>query len=131
MATISSNSCWFSCWNQHLVLITHQIRKFGLLYFKNYFGKGLFVELNAKDYGSGLENIYYTFSSNGFKEYSSNLQMDNEGEIDLFYYSSDNVGNSEKIRNKKFTVDLTPPSTEHSIIGIVYQGNNTVSYNFF
>ena len=88
---------------------------------KNYFGKGLFVELNAKDYGSGLENIYYTLNSDGFKEYSSSLQMDKEGEIDLFYYSSDNVGNSEKIRNKKFTVDLTPPTTEHSIIGIVYQ----------
>ena len=88
---------------------------------KNYFGKGLFVELNAKDYGSGLENIYYTLSSDGFIEYSSSLQMDKEGEIDFFYYSSDNVGNSEKIRNKNFTVDLTPPSTEHSITGIVYQ----------
>ena len=52
--------------------------------------------------GSGLENIYYTLSSDGFIEYSSSLQMDKEGEIDLFYYSSDNVGNSEKIRNKKF-----------------------------
>ena len=88
---------------------------------KNYFGKGLFVELNAKDYGSGLENIYYTLSSVGFIEYSSSLQMDKEGEIDFFYYSSDNVGNSEKIRNKNFTVDLTPPLTEHSITGIVYQ----------
>lgn len=88
---------------------------------KNYFGKGLFVELNAKDYGSGLENIYYTLSSDGFIEYSSSLQMDKEGEIDFFYYSSDNVGNSEKIRNKNFTVDLTPPLTEHSITGIVYQ----------
>ena len=88
---------------------------------KNYFGKGLFVELNAKDYGSGLENIYYTLSSVGFIEYSSSLQMDKEGEIDFFYYSSDNVGNSEKIRNKNFTVDLTPPLTEHSITGLVYQ----------
>ena len=88
---------------------------------KNYFGKGLIVDLNAKDYGSGLENIYYTLSSDGFKEYSSTLQMDKEGEIDLLYYSSDNVGNSEKIRNKNFTVDLTPPLTEHSITGLVYQ----------
>ena len=88
---------------------------------KNYFGKGLIVDLNAKDYGSGLENIYYTHSSDGFKEYSSTLQMDKEGEIDLLYYSSDNVGNSEKIRNKNFTVDLTPPLTEHSITGLVYQ----------
>lgn len=88
---------------------------------KNYFGKGLIVDLNAKDYGSGLENIYYTLSSDGFKEYISTLQMDKEGEIDLLYYSSDNVGNSEKIRNKNFTVDLTPPLTEHSITGLVYQ----------
>ena len=86
-----------------------------------YFGKGLLVDLNAKDYGSGLENIYYRLDSDGFKEYSSSLQMDKEGEIKLYYYSSDNVGNSEKVKNKNFVVDLTPPSTEHSINGIVFE----------
>jgi hypothetical protein len=88
-----------------------------------YFGKGLLVDLNAKDYGSGLENIYYRLDSDGFKEYSSSLQMDKEGEIKLYYYSSDNVGNSEKVKNKNFVVDLTPPSTEHSINGIVFEEN--------
>jgi len=88
---------------------------------KSYYGKGLFVDLNAKDFGSGLENIYYTLSSDGFKKYSSSLQMDKEGEIELYYYSLDNVGNSEKIIRKNFVVDLTSPSTEHSINGIVFE----------
>ena len=88
---------------------------------KKYYGKGLIVDLNAKDFGSGLENIHYRLNSDGFKKYSSSLQMDKEGEIELYYYSSDNVGNSEKIRNKNFIIDLTSPSTEHSINGIVFE----------
>ena len=88
---------------------------------KNYYGKGLVVDLNAKDYGSGLENIHFRLNSDGFKVYSSSLEMNKEGEINLYYYSSDNVGNSERIKNKGFVVDLTPPTTAHSIKGIVYQ----------
>ena len=47
--------------------------------------------------------------------------MDKEGTFELYYYSSDNVGNSEKIKNKKFVVDLTSPSSNHSIKGIVFE----------
>jgi len=90
---------------------------------KNYFGKGLIVDLSAKDFGSGLENIHFSLGSESFKVYNSNLSMDKEGTFELYYYSSDNVGNSEKIKNKKFVVDLTSPSSNHSIKGIVFEEN--------
>ena len=90
---------------------------------KNYFGKGLLVDLSAKDFGSGLENIHFSLGSESFKVYNSNLTMDKEGTFELYYYSSDNVGNSEKIKNKSFVVDLTSPSSNHSIKGIVFEEN--------
>ena len=98
---------------------------------KIYYGKGLLVDLDSKDIGSGIENIYFSVSSDGFKEYSSSLPMDKEGEIELYYYSSDNVGNSEKLRNKTFIVDLTPPLTKHSINGIVHQETILSPTTFF
>jgi hypothetical protein len=90
---------------------------------KNYFGKGLVVDLSAKDFGSGLENIHFSLGSESFKVYNSNLIMDKEGTFELYYYSSDNVGNSEKIKNKSFLVDLSSPSSIHSIKGIVFEEN--------
>ena len=54
---------------------------------KNYFGKGLVVDLSAKDFGSGLENIHFSLGSESFKVYNSNLSMDNEGTFELHYYS--------------------------------------------
>ena len=42
---------------------------------KNYYGKGLIVDLISKDYGSGLENIHFRLNSDGFKVYSSSLEM--------------------------------------------------------
>ena len=35
---------------------------------KKYYGKGLTVDLNAKDFVSGLENIHYRINSDGFKK---------------------------------------------------------------
>ena len=69
--------------------------------------KGYVVDLNAKDYGSGIENVHFRLNSDGFKVYNSSLEMNKEGTAELYYYSSDNVGNSERIKSKNFVVDLT------------------------
>ena len=89
---------------------------------KVYYGKGLQVDLTAKDAVSGVETIHYAIDGS-YKDYSNTLTLDSEKEYTLYYYSNDNVGNAEATREKSFVVDLTSPTTNHAIDGIVYQSN--------
>lgn len=88
-----------------------------------YFGKGLSFSLSSKDGVSGVEGVHYALSSTTWTDYSVDVNVDTEGEYSLSYYAHDNVGNAEKVRNSKFVVDATSPSSSHTIDGIVYNAN--------
>jgi hypothetical protein len=90
---------------------------------KVYFGKGLSFSLTSKDGVSGVEKVHVALNSNSWSDYSSDMSVDSEGDYNLYYYAHDNVGNAEKVRSTSFTVDLTAPTSNHSIVGIVYNGN--------
>lgn len=90
---------------------------------KVYFGKGLTFTLTAKDGVSGVEKVHYALNANSWTDYASTVNVDSEGEYNLYYYTNDNVGNAEKTKSSTFTVDLTAPSSNHAIEGIVYNGN--------
>lgn len=89
---------------------------------KTYYGKGLQVDLTAKDGVSGVEKTHYSMGGN-YQDYSATLNIDEEKETTLYYYSHDNVGNAEDTRSKTFVVDLTSPSSRQEIDGIVHNGN--------
>lgn len=84
---------------------------------KVYYGKNVKVELSAKDGVSGLDGIYQVVNGSQFQPYSSVLNLESDGEYNVQYYSVDKVGNVEKIKSRKLTVDLTPPVTNHVVEG--------------
>jgi hypothetical protein len=92
---------------------------------KNFYGKGLKVDLRTKDEMSGVENLLYSINNVPFAPYKNTLDFGNEGEYILKYYAVDNVGNVEKPQTNQFVVDVTPPQTFHNIIGI--NSNNIIS----
>jgi hypothetical protein len=87
-----------------------------------YFGKGLNVSLSARDGVSGVMETQYALNGN-YTKYSSSVGASKEGTNTFYYYSADYVGNAEQTRSRAFTVDLTPPVSDHSIVGIVHNSN--------
>lgn len=87
-----------------------------------YYGKGLQFSLSASDGISGVSETKYALNG-GYGNYSSQVSITKEGAQTVYYYSADNVGNAENTRSNTFTFDITPPSTTHSIDGIVHNQN--------
>lgn len=100
-------------------------------YVKNnviYYGKGLKVNLNINDSGSGVESTFISVNnSNDYIKFENQINIDKEKENIVNYYSVDNVGNSENIKSKKFIVDLTPPISKFELLGTIE--NNILSPN--
>lgn len=88
-----------------------------------YFGKGLSFALTARDGVSGVLETQYALNG-AYTKYSNSVSASKEGVNTLYYYSADNVGNAEGTRSNTFTIDLSPPTSSHSIVGIVY--NSTI-----
>jgi len=88
-----------------------------------FYGKGLSGSLSSRDGVSGVEAINYSLNSAVYAGYASSLNLSKEGANTLYYYAYDFVGNAENPKQKEFTVDLSNPSSNHSILGISYQGN--------
>lgn len=86
-----------------------------------FFGKGLKFNLPVRESVSGLSKTF--FSDEGkYTEYNdskSNLNV--EGARKLFFFSVDNVGNTELTRSTSFTIDLTPPETLVEFIGVKFE----------
>jgi len=87
-----------------------------------FFGKGLNFSLSARDGVSGVLETQYALNAD-YKKYSSEVPVAKEGSNTLYYYSADQVGNAENTKSNAFTLDLTPPSSSHTIVGIVYNNN--------
>ena len=85
----------------------------------NFYGRGLIINLKSNDEISGVENIYYSIDETAYQKYSSALPMDEEKAYLFKFYGSDNVGNAETASSNSFTVDLTPPKTNHGLSGPV------------
>jgi len=94
-------------------------------YFKGgkiYYGKGLLTSLKAKDALSGVEKTYISVNGENFKEFTKDIELDKEGEYSVKYYSADNVGNAEKVKENKIIVDVTAPTSKLSLKGD-FKGN--------
>ncbi len=94
---------------------------------KIYYGVGLKVKISAtdaypdkglgNDEVSGVKTIYYSINGQAYQVYKSDIVFDKEGEYTLKYYAIDNVGNYSQPVEKKFIVDLTPPTIAQKIEG--------------
>lgn len=82
-----------------------------------YYGKNLTVKLSATDDQAGVKQIYCSTGNDDFAPYRS-IDAGKEGDYRLRYYSADNVGNAETVKQKDFTVDLSAPTTFHNIVGL-------------
>ncbi|HEC89831.1 MAG TPA: PKD domain-containing protein, partial [Thermoplasmatales archaeon] len=70
--------------------------------------------LNATDYpscGCGVNSSWYKIDDGSWNLYPGRIVILEEGEHTLYYYSVDNLGNSEVIKNQTIYVDDTPPTT--------------------
>jgi hypothetical protein len=81
------------------------------------YGKGMSIEITSTDETSGAEKIYYSVNKEPFKAYSTILKFEKDGNFDLKYYSVDNVGNVDAVKNIIFIVDLTPPKSTCKLDG--------------
>lgn len=88
---------------------------------KTFYGKGLEIELFSDDEIAGVEKIYYSTNGENFKEYSGKIEPFDENEnFVIKYYAVDKLGNTEKITEKTFGLDLTAPLTVKKINGEVH-----------
>lgn len=84
---------------------------------KVYFGKGLEVTISTNDKLSGVQKVFYSVDGAAFQEYKNPIPFNAEKEFTLKYYSVDNVGNVEKIKENKFTIDFSTPTSDLEIEG--------------
>ncbi len=92
-----------------------------------FYGSPLTITLRSKDIMSGVEQIYYSINGENYKEYTSQIHIEEEGNFNLKYYAIDHVGNVENVKERKFSIDLSPPTTLYDVKGEVING--TISPN--
>lgn len=95
---------------------------------KTYYGNKLKVSFSSSDQLSGLENIFFTTgNSPAYQKYTDSLTFTQEGEQALSYFSVDNVGNAEEVKNISFIVDNTAPQSKINVKGVNINNENILS----
>ncbi|HRW63692.1 MAG TPA: hypothetical protein P5132_09400, partial [Bacteroidales bacterium] len=77
-----------------------------------YFNEKITIQFNAKDETSGVEASYYSLNGQAFQALTSTIELNEEKQYILKYYSVDNVGNAEDIKEIKIVIDITKPETK-------------------
>jgi len=97
-----------------------------------FFGKNLTATLSATDDLSGVKQIYYSTDNVNFAPYRS-IDTSREGKYSLSFYSVDQVGNVETVKQRDFVLDFSAPVTSHTIEGMfrneIIEKNSTISLN--
>ena len=93
----------------------------------NYYGKGLKYSLSSTDKISGVQSTFKSHDSD-YLAYDSSIDVKTEGENTIYYFSVDNVGNTEETKTSYFVLDLTPPVSNY-ILSDVY-GDNILGPTF-
>lgn len=87
-----------------------------------YYGKGLTFSLKSTDGVSGVQTTQFALGG-GYTAFNGTQNATTEGAQTLYYYAADNVGNVETTKSSTFTIDLTAPTSNHTLNGIVHNGN--------
>lgn len=78
---------------------------------KYWFNSNGKVSFSAKDGLSGISKIYYSIDKKAYVEYSDAIILKESKEYFIQYYSTDNVGNVEDIKDIQIVIDNTSPKT--------------------
>ena len=87
----------------------------------HYIADSVSVSFNATDELSGVENTYISMDSGAYEPFKTQLRLDKQKEYTIKYYSVDNTGNVEKLKEIKFSVDKTSPVSKLDITGQKYE----------
>ncbi len=89
------------------------------------------ISLSSTDNLAGVRNTNYAFDDGTERRYASVLGLAwlTDGDHTLYYYSVDNVDNTESRNAYKFYLDKTPPVVSYEIRGDQYQGTYTYVSN--
>lgn len=83
----------------------------------HYVSDSLSVTFKASDEMSGVENTYVSFDGNAYSTITDDIKLNSEKEYTLKYFSVDNTGNAENLKEAKFSVDKTSPTSKLNING--------------
>ena len=93
----------------------------------DYYGKGLSYSLSSSDQISGVKSTFKSHDSD-YAPYDSPLDVTTEGENTIYYFSVDNVGNTEDTKISSFVLDLTPPVSNYVLSDV--HGDNILGPTF-
>ena len=93
----------------------------------DYYGKGLSYSLSSSDQISGVKSTYRSHDSD-YTLYESTMDVTTEGENSIYYFSVDNVGNTEDTKISSFVLDLTPPVSNYTLSDVY--GDNILGPTF-
>lgn len=88
-----------------------------------FFGKGLTAALGAQDDMTGVQQTYVSLDDAMLTAYKEPLSFGAEKSYRLRYYSVDNVGNSERVAELSFAVDVTAPTINVRFVGASMTGS--------
>ncbi|MBC7081428.1 MAG: tandem-95 repeat protein [Thermoplasmatales archaeon] len=91
----------------------------------NWYKSNVILNLTATDEKSGVNKIYYKIDAGAWNEYTSNVTISSEGQHTIYYYSIDNLGNTEAEKNISIKIDKTAPTASHSLAGTLVDGKYT------
>jgi len=83
-------------------------------------GQGV-IEFSATDPDAGLKGIYYSINNGAITNYTSPINLKDEGTYKLSVFAIDNVGNKEEEISRTIIVDNTPPLTHLVLEGDKYE----------
>jgi hypothetical protein len=88
-------------------------------YYKNeniyYFGEKINVKFRVSDATSGVEKTYYSINGQPYKEFSTEIELNEEKLYEIKYYSVDFVGNTETAKSINIKIDITKPVTKLTV----------------
>ena len=73
------------------------------------------VTLSASDNLSGVNKTYYKIDDGAWNVYNNTFSISSEGIHKIYFYSTDNAGNVEEIKNTTVKIDKTKPYTSINI----------------
>jgi hypothetical protein len=75
------------------------------------------LDFDAYDAHSGVNTIYYSIDGAAFKKFDQPIDLTQEKEYKISYYSIDNVGNAEETNKEVIFIDKSNPRTSIKIEG--------------
>ena len=93
----------------------------------DYYGKGLSYSLYSTDQISGVQSTFKSHDSD-YAPYESPIDVTTEGENTIYFFSVDNVGNTEDTKMSSFVLDLTPPVSNYTLSDVY--GDNILGPTF-